>query len=119
MPDGIGDKPLPLVGVKFLQGHHQAHVPLLDHVEELDSIAPVFKRHLDHKPEVGGDNLLGGLHSLLLLIPDRQGELLSTKRSQEGLGDDFSYIQYFQSVLLCFRLNGILKHLGALRTCNG
>src|SRR5690606_40701081 len=49
---------------------HQADVPLLDQVEELEAAVGVLLGDRDHQPEVGDDQLLLGLLAQALALAD-------------------------------------------------
>ena len=82
-PDGIGDQAISPVRVKLLDGHHEPHVALLNEVEEFHTIGAILKGDFDHKPEVGRDQLVGGLDVFFLLKADGKVKLLGGAQKGE------------------------------------
>jgi hypothetical protein len=58
---GVGAEADPRVAVEALHGTHQAQVPFSDQVFQRQTSAEVTPRKMDHKAEVGSDQLVTGV----------------------------------------------------------
>jgi hypothetical protein len=82
-PDGVRDESIPLVGIKLLDGHHQANIPFLDQIKHLDVIRFVFESDLDNKPKICCNQFVRGLDVVGLAISRCELEFLFRRQKWE------------------------------------
>ena len=69
-PGCVGGELDVAVGIKPLDGLHEADVPLLDEVQEVHVDRLVLHRDLDHESEICGDERVGRVEISMFVIPD-------------------------------------------------
>ncbi len=75
-PGGVGRELVAAPVLELVDRLHEADVPLLDQVEELEAAVRVLLGDGDDEPEVGLDHLLLGLGGLLLALADDVDDVL-------------------------------------------
>ena len=68
-PHGVGGQPEAALRLEFLDCLHQADIALRDHLADRQAVAAIAHGDLGDEPEMAGDQLVGGVGVLMLLVP--------------------------------------------------
>ena len=120
-PGAVGGKLGPFGGVKPFHGLHQAHVPLVDQIEQGHAVILVLAGNLDHEPQVGLDHPLARLAVALL---DPGGQMIFLLDGQQRRLANLAQIEVERGVAIVRqpfrRLNreGFRQNHGPGRRCS-